>query len=573
MTIEELGKSVKAKYPQYQNVDDATVGQKILEKYPTYKSRIDGVSSATQQTEPSGPNGVLGFLSGAAKTVVDSTRQFAESGAKIGEELANSAPGKWFSNNIVKPVVHALPQSTQQDIANKTAGAKQIMDTSTVQPEILKRNTAAEKAGEVAANVGMFLLPGGAAADGAKALESIPAIAKLGRYAAPAARALTEGVSSAAITAGQTGDIKKSLTAGALDTGLTAGLGILGKFGKEAADTIGATGAAKSATQATKSFAGSLPERMINNILRPTKSAFSFGKNPGRAVAELGIVANSEEELLTKISQHKQSIGEQIGSIIESIPNVPSVSTKEVFAPLESAIQKAKKFERTNQPLISRLEALHEDLKSIVGEGTESITPQQAFEIKKEIGGMSKWTGQAFDSEINQAKTQVYSKLRKAIESNAGTNLPQNMSLRKLNDLYGNLIEAESALENRIGVSQRNNMVSLGDLGTLGAGGAALGSAGALTAFVLKRIGGSVAFKTRLASKLSSILSKVGPEDVPALGQYIESVAPAISNIPEKEIDTFFESLPNIARLIRFGVIGLPANTMQDQTSQRKAQE
>lgn len=45
MTIEEFGKSVKAKYPQYKNLPDADLGQKVLEKYPVYKSKITGSST------------------------------------------------------------------------------------------------------------------------------------------------------------------------------------------------------------------------------------------------------------------------------------------------------------------------------------------------------------------------------------------------------------------------------------------------------------------------------------------------------------------------------------------------
>jgi len=41
MTIEELGKKVKEKYPQYNTYSDLEVGQKTLEKYPVYQNRID----------------------------------------------------------------------------------------------------------------------------------------------------------------------------------------------------------------------------------------------------------------------------------------------------------------------------------------------------------------------------------------------------------------------------------------------------------------------------------------------------------------------------------------------------
>jgi len=40
LTIQEFWDSVKTKYPQYQNIDSVELGNKMLEKYPEYKSKI-----------------------------------------------------------------------------------------------------------------------------------------------------------------------------------------------------------------------------------------------------------------------------------------------------------------------------------------------------------------------------------------------------------------------------------------------------------------------------------------------------------------------------------------------------
>lgn len=42
MTKQEFAKTIKAKYPQYQNVDDTVLADKMVEKYPEYKSKITG---------------------------------------------------------------------------------------------------------------------------------------------------------------------------------------------------------------------------------------------------------------------------------------------------------------------------------------------------------------------------------------------------------------------------------------------------------------------------------------------------------------------------------------------------
>jgi len=41
MTTQELAQRIKQKYPQYQDVDDATLAEKVIAKYPVYKDQID----------------------------------------------------------------------------------------------------------------------------------------------------------------------------------------------------------------------------------------------------------------------------------------------------------------------------------------------------------------------------------------------------------------------------------------------------------------------------------------------------------------------------------------------------
>lgn len=64
MSLQDLGKMVKQKYPDsYQNIDDATLGQQVLTKYPQYKSIAEqGVTPTPQpqatQQPPQEPTGI-----------------------------------------------------------------------------------------------------------------------------------------------------------------------------------------------------------------------------------------------------------------------------------------------------------------------------------------------------------------------------------------------------------------------------------------------------------------------------------------------------------------------------------
>ena len=51
MTPEEFAKQIKTKYPQYADVDDTVLTNKVLQKYPQYQSKVQGASVV----EPAAP--------------------------------------------------------------------------------------------------------------------------------------------------------------------------------------------------------------------------------------------------------------------------------------------------------------------------------------------------------------------------------------------------------------------------------------------------------------------------------------------------------------------------------------
>lgn len=55
-TIEQFAARIKAKYPQYKDVDNATLTQKMIAKYPEYKERVDMGGSAGATTSTPAPS-------------------------------------------------------------------------------------------------------------------------------------------------------------------------------------------------------------------------------------------------------------------------------------------------------------------------------------------------------------------------------------------------------------------------------------------------------------------------------------------------------------------------------------
>lgn len=41
LNYQQFSQQIKAKYPQYQNMDDMTLAQKMVQKYPEYQKQVD----------------------------------------------------------------------------------------------------------------------------------------------------------------------------------------------------------------------------------------------------------------------------------------------------------------------------------------------------------------------------------------------------------------------------------------------------------------------------------------------------------------------------------------------------
>lgn len=283
--------------------------------------------------------------------------------------------------------------------------------------------------------------------------------------------------------------------------------------------------------------------RLVNSLIKPLKRDLSYGKNPGRAVAEEGIVANNFDDLLEKITDRRQAIGQKIGQKLSSSSKKVDISNS--FSSIDDAIQSARKAPRTNSALISRLESLKAD---ILGETTDAagnvvmtrklanITPNQAMEVKQIIGDLTKFTGNHSDDAMaNKALKQIYGKIKEKINRAVP-------GVSSLNEKYADLLSAQIATKYRNEIIQRQNLIGFGAT-TQGIGAALLtsiasGGAAIPSVLVGLSVGGlnkalsSVAVKTRVAS----LLAKQTPAQRTAFMQALESASPAIKDVLTKLI-------------------------------------
>lgn len=347
--------------------------------------------------------------------------------------------------------------------------------------QILTPQGTAEKVGAFAGDVASFALPG-------------MAVTKATKGANFLTRAASLGLSDAAVTTVKQGELNKETIDAAI---IGAAFPVAGKVGS----------AAKTAVLPSGKDAGG---RVINSLIKPLLKDFSYGKNPGQAVAEAGITANTLDELAVNIRNARQAVGEEIANKVKT--STTKFDASDALTSIDEALANAQKSPRTNREVIRRLQDVRDDLLLVDDRGTagrnlKDISADELWAFNKDIGELARWTGNASDDEIvNKAVTKAYSATRSKL--NAGV-----PGIDDISEKYANLKSAETATEYRDKIASRQNLLSFSgtQFGTAAAvttaivsGGAVVpilvGAGAALGTEALK----SPAAKTRVAAWLAT---------------------------------------------------------------------
>lgn len=315
----------------------------------------------------------------------------------------------------------------------------------------------------------------------------------------------TAGTTAVGVAQGQSAEELKGIA------GVTAGFeAVPGIIGAVAKSPVG--------QPIVKYLSEKIPSKLVNSIIKPDNKAFDFGRNPGLAVAEEGIIANTRGGLLTKIGEQKSIVGKEIEQAI-SAPEIAAKqidATKAILEPLKSAKQKALQSGETG--LYNRLNDLESGFTRLFIEGqggaevagTKLLTglnPKQIQELKINVGQSTRWTGQAFDNDVNQVRVAIYRNLDNMLDESVP-------GIAQLNSRYANLLTAEKNLERTDKNMQRLVISGLRTTGLGGVGfGASIVGGDPLSEAALKGVAtgvgfealGSPAVKTRLATQFAKL--------------------------------------------------------------------
>lgn len=422
------------------------------------------VKPSIEIAQPQGNTGVKGLATGVAKSGVGLFQGIGQ----IGRDVQ-----KGISKGIEKVTGKEGFGVGESMFDEDTESGQKLTQLATPR-------TTSEKIGKFAGDVAQFAIP---ATGAVKATKGAGVVSKIGAQAG----------SDALVQSAQQGGFDRNTVDTAILGAVFPGLGAL--------------------KQGVKIKIGpKTGGRVINSLVKPLLKDFSYGKDPGMEVAKSGITANSLDELTDKIRLKRQEIGDSIGTVLEK--SKVMFDAKDAFTPIDNAIQEAMRAPRTNAQIINRLKALKDDIFGIADfEGQEiatrkldQLSAKELFELKREVGDLTRWTGNASDDEIvNKALKQTYG----AIKSKLDEKIP---AIKGLNERYANLKSAETATEYRDKIAARQNMIGFNPRVTgAGFGVATALMTGAITPAVVIGLGAAglekalatPAAKTRLASWLA----------------------------------------------------------------------
>jgi hypothetical protein len=452
--------------------------------------------SQPEQVQPTGEKGLQGVATGMAKGLVKTT-------LGAGELLQNIGTG--FTKAI-------LPRGAEEFFGVDEMGIDVLNKDSKVGSRVrglLKPQGGAEKLGFGAEQIAEYVVP---ATKVSKLQTGAGALTKVGGQVA----------SDVAVTAAQTGGETREMRDAAIISALFPAAG----------KVVGGV------SEFIKSQGKDFAPRLINSLIKPVNKVMSFGKDPGRAIAEEGIIADSFDDLVQKVSQRKGEIGGEIGELTNQATREGKLlDLTDAITPIDEAIQKAKKSPRTNATLINRLENVKADL--ITNRNLLGVTPDDAFIFKDDVSAITKFTDSLTDDDIvNGALTRVYGRVKGKINNAIGNKKSASgNTIEKLQEKYGDLTSAEIAAKNRDIIEKRSNVISL-PANIVGIGGAiltAISTGGAAIPALLVGAGGvglEKALSTpKVKTKVAAWLAKATPEEKKALFDAVPALRGAIINM------------------------------------------
>jgi len=502
MTIDEFGRTIKTKYPQYNDLSDADLGQKMLAKYPQYSDMID---TPVEQKKPS----TLGSVWNTAKNI--STKiQDTQKNLAIGAGKGVVSTLKGIATLGEKGIKAVLPQKAEEVLfPSSVYGGKTVAETQ-IPENVTKPSNVAQAIGKGVEQIGEFLIPVGGEVRALNALKSL--IPKAGKALQLGAKAIGSGLEFAGKTAAQTGGDK-------LQTGVSSGIGLVSPVLGKAVGSL-----KKGATEVLPERLNSIIFKTAEDDLRAAYKTIANGEelNPtlAKEALERGIKGNSENMAVysfKKLEELENKVQESVKGIIGNVKQVINLDNKSGYQNVLQTIKDT--FNKTfNTERAKSAQALLTELKSIKG---NTVSTDLGLRLRRFIDDMrntKSFTSNPNLSAIQEGFKESTNQLRKKLADAGLEDLmnEERVFIRALDDIVEDAVKRKN-----------KNVLGLFDLLAGGGGMASGGPLGGVSAALAVRGFQQPFTITNLAQALYKM------RNIPSLQGLFKTIPPAINQISQ----------------------------------------
>lgn len=412
----------------------------------TVQPSIPPSTSPTTPLPPSNPNG----------SYVDPGSQFGPAQLSNFEDLGKGAikgalntannVSQW-GQNLFRPINNAV----------LGIGGKQQPTTQSLPQNLTTPSNTAQQVGYGGEQLAEFMLPMGAASEATDAAKAAIEGSELSGGAKLAAKVATR----AGIGALEGGSVAAAQQGGINDN-------VLG--------TAALSGAIPGIQEALEPFLTKiLPSRLLNSLIKPGTKDFTFGKNPGLALANEGIVAPTLSGLQEGIASKMNEIGSQIGNVAQQTADAGGThDVTDFIKKYQAKALTALPTDAERSVWNSRIQSLFSQFKD-AGNGQiaqaldadgnpimkdlTNVPSDQFHQIQTQVGKLAKWTGEAGEKGVNKLFKGMYGDMGSELDQTAQQLTGQ--STKDLQTRWSNLLGAQNAVENRMGVATRNALMGV----------------------------------------------------------------------------------------------------------------
>src|SRR6185436_18629365 len=127
--------------------------------------------------------------------------------------------------------------------------------------------------------------------------------------------------------------------------------------------------------------------RIINSLIKPLLKDFSYGKDPGRTISELGITGNSYDDLAANIRTAKEKVGTELADTASLLSPQTELSVSKSLSNIDEAMTAAARNNDTT--VLNRLQEVKQAITKVllpvtdVETGRVSIFPARDRPVDK----------------------------------------------------------------------------------------------------------------------------------------------------------------------------------------------